>query len=125
MPIQNRDVTAIFRKVADLLETEGENPFRVRAYRGVAGTVSGLSQRVAGLYRDLDIRSMDDLRQTTEKGRLAELKGFGARPRPRFWRRSDDSAVTHRLVKDSEVSFGNQRLPQLYEILCPAVIEAM
>jgi len=38
MPIQNSDVAEIFEKVADLLEIEGENQFRVRAYRGAART---------------------------------------------------------------------------------------
>ena len=33
MPIQNIDVARIFTEIADLLEIEDANPFRVRAYR--------------------------------------------------------------------------------------------
>jgi DNA polymerase (family X) len=40
VPIQNSDVAEIFEKVADLLEIEGENRFRVRAYRDAAWTGS-------------------------------------------------------------------------------------
>jgi DNA polymerase/3'-5' exonuclease PolX len=32
MPIQTSDVVEVFEKVADLLEGEGENRFKVRAY---------------------------------------------------------------------------------------------
>lgn len=40
MPVQNADVAAVFAEIADLLEIQGENPFRVRAYRK-CGTVGG------------------------------------------------------------------------------------
>ena len=49
MPIHNQDIAAIFEKVADLLEIEGANPFRVRAYRNAARVVSGTSQSLADL----------------------------------------------------------------------------
>jgi len=32
MPVQNEDIDAVFDGIADLLEIEAENPFRVRAY---------------------------------------------------------------------------------------------
>ncbi|HHD77479.1 MAG TPA: DNA polymerase/3'-5' exonuclease PolX [Campylobacteraceae bacterium] len=40
--MQNRQVAAIFNELADLLEIEGENPFKVRAYRNAARTIEGL-----------------------------------------------------------------------------------
>ncbi|MFZ0050477.1 MAG: nucleotidyltransferase domain-containing protein, partial [Desulfobaccales bacterium] len=49
MPIHNQDIAEIFEKVADLLEIEGANPFRVRAYRNAARMVSGMSQSLADL----------------------------------------------------------------------------
>jgi DNA polymerase (family 10) len=39
MPIHNADIAAIFEEIADLLEIQGANPFRVRAYRNAARTV--------------------------------------------------------------------------------------
>jgi DNA polymerase (family 10) len=42
MPVHNNDITGIFEEIADFLEIEGANPFRVRAYRNAARTVSGL-----------------------------------------------------------------------------------
>ena len=36
MPIQNAEIAAIFDQTAELLEIEGGNPFRARAYRRAA-----------------------------------------------------------------------------------------
>ncbi|HHH46053.1 MAG TPA: hypothetical protein ENK53_03470, partial [Thiotrichales bacterium] len=38
MPVHNEDIAAIFDEMADLLEIEGDNPYRVRAYRNAART---------------------------------------------------------------------------------------
>ena len=39
MTVHNADVARIFNRLADLLEIEGANPFRVRAYRDAARIV--------------------------------------------------------------------------------------
>jgi DNA polymerase (family 10) len=44
MPVHNADITAIFEEIADLLEIEGANPFRIRAYRNAARTLGDLPQ---------------------------------------------------------------------------------
>ena len=36
MPLHNAEIVEIFNEVADLLEVEGANPFRIRAYRNAA-----------------------------------------------------------------------------------------
>jgi DNA polymerase (family X) len=36
MPVVNRDVARIFNRVADLLEIESANAYRVRAHRNAA-----------------------------------------------------------------------------------------
>jgi DNA polymerase (family 10) len=138
MPVYNSDVAKIFNRVADLLEIEGANPFRVRAYRNAARTISTLSdniadrveagddltemegigddlaakieeivktgdlkqleeieqrtppelaemlnvaglgpKRVQTLYEQLDITSMEELRQAAEAHRIRELEGLG------------------------------------------------
>ena len=51
MPVQNAEIAAMFDQAAELLEIEGENPFRVRAYRRAARVVEGLPQSVASLLR--------------------------------------------------------------------------
>ena len=44
MPVHNADITAIFTEIADLLEIEGANPFRIRAYRNAARILGDLPQ---------------------------------------------------------------------------------
>jgi DNA polymerase (family 10) len=46
MPVHNNDIAAIFEEIADFLEIEGENPFRIRAYRNGARTVTGLGEEL-------------------------------------------------------------------------------
>jgi DNA polymerase (family 10) len=46
MPVHNNDIAAIFDEIADFLEIEGENPFRIRAYRNAARTISGLGSEL-------------------------------------------------------------------------------
>lgn len=40
MPKHNADIAAIFEEIADLLEIQGSNPFRIRAYRNAARVIS-------------------------------------------------------------------------------------
>jgi len=47
MAVHNADIAAAFRRLADLLEIEGSNQFRVRAYRNAAATVEGLPHDAA------------------------------------------------------------------------------
>jgi len=47
--LHNEDVAAAFDEMADLLDIEGENAFRIRAYRRAAQTIRGLSRELASL----------------------------------------------------------------------------
>lgn len=49
MAIDNGRIADTFDELADLLEIEGANPFRVRAYRNAASTVRGHSRAMAEL----------------------------------------------------------------------------
>jgi DNA polymerase (family 10) len=56
MPVQNAEVAAMFDQAAELLEIEGENQFRVRAYRRAARVIEDLPQSIKSLLaagRDL------------------------------------------------------------------------
>lgn len=63
MSVHNADVAAVFDEIADLLEIQGANPFRIRAYRNAARTIQSLGREV---------------RLLVETGRdLTELPGVG------------------------------------------------
>ena len=138
MPVHNADIAAVFDEIADLLEIESANPFRVRAYRNAARTLRDLNRdvtamieqgedvtelpgigedlaskikevvetgtaavleehrknvpatltallkipglgpkRVQALYHKLGIRTLDELRNAAQEGRVKTLQGFG------------------------------------------------
>lgn len=62
MPVHNSDVADIFRRIADLLEIEGANEYRVRSYRQAASTVSNLSRNVAEMVEEgEDLTEIQDI----------------------------------------------------------------
>jgi DNA polymerase (family 10) len=52
MAVHNKEIAERFNRLADLLEVEGANPFRVRAYRNAARVIGGLSPSLADLVAD-------------------------------------------------------------------------
>ncbi len=91
MPIHNHDIADIFEKVADLLEIEGANPFRVRAYRNAARVVSSMSQSLADLAaRGEDLTGLPGvgqdlagkIQEIVKTGDLGLLKELEARTPP-------------------------------------------
>lgn len=49
MPVHNTDISDRFRRLADLLEIEDANPFRIRAYRNAAQTIEDLPKSAADM----------------------------------------------------------------------------
>jgi len=49
MPVHNADIAALFEEIADRLEIQGANPFRIRAYRNAARTLGELPQEARAL----------------------------------------------------------------------------
>ena len=49
MPVHNADIARVFEEIADLLDIQEANPFRVRAYRNAARTVGELQIDLAAL----------------------------------------------------------------------------
>jgi DNA polymerase (family X) len=58
--VTNAEIAATFEQVADLLEYQGGNVFRVRAYRNAARTIDGMVESLAAV-RDDSSRSLTDL----------------------------------------------------------------
>jgi len=52
MTIHNIEMAESFNRLADLLEIQGANPFRIRAYRNAARTLEGLPQSAASLVAE-------------------------------------------------------------------------
>ena len=58
--VTNADIAATFEQVADLLEYQGDNVFRVRAYRNAARTIGAMVESLAAVRTDPG-RSLTDL----------------------------------------------------------------
>ena len=135
--MQNADISRFIGELADLLEIQGANAFRLRAYRNATRTIDGMTEsladmvtagdsleklsgigksvaekietlvstgslpqleelrnevpsgvvdmlridglgpkKVATLFKELSITSLDELKEAAENGQIAELKGF-------------------------------------------------
>lgn len=137
--MKNAEIARLFEELSDLLEIQGANPFRLRAYRNAGRTIDGLTEpiavlaeegakaltalqgigkdlaekiivvcetgelpqlnelreqvppgvvkmlripgigpkKVATLYKELKLETLDQLKAAAENGDVADLKGFG------------------------------------------------
>ena len=85
MPMVNADVAAVFDEIADLLEVQGGNLFRVRAYRNAARTLGELGRSLKTMVEQGE--DLDDLpgigadlagkiREVLDTGRCAQLESL-------------------------------------------------
>jgi DNA polymerase (family 10) len=88
MPIHNNDVADIFNRIADLLDIEEGNPFRIRAYRSAARTISALPRNVSEMVKKSEDLSTlpgigkdlaGKIKEIVETGTLGQLKDLESR----------------------------------------------
>ena len=60
--MKNRELAALFQKMADILECRNDNPFKINAYRKAARIVNDLT---------------DDLEKLVQAGTLQDIPGIG------------------------------------------------
>jgi DNA polymerase (family 10) len=82
-PLENVEIAQALREVADLLDIQGANPFRVRAYRNAARTVDNLTSSLAEMVEaDADLTELPTIgtdlaayiTELVETGRLSVLR---------------------------------------------------
>ena len=97
MPVHNADITAIFTEIADLLEIQAANPFRIRSYRNAARILGDLPQ---------------EARVLMERGEdLTHLPGIG----------NDLAGKINEIVSTGQCSL----LDRLHRELPPAITELL
>ncbi|MEX3971270.1 DNA polymerase/3'-5' exonuclease PolX [Paraburkholderia caribensis] len=114
MPIHNADIAEIFNEIADLLEIQGDNPFRVRAYRNAARSVGEYAKNVRTMIAEgADLKTIpaigDDLAL-----KIREIVATGSCPLLASLRAQLPSAVVALLRVPG---LGPKRVRQLYEQL--------
>ncbi len=58
----NFEVADVFEQIARILESRGENPFKIRAYRNAVRTLENLTEPVSAIH---------------SRGELKKISGFG------------------------------------------------
>src|SRR5438552_1602121 len=77
--MQNPDIARLFDEVADLLEIQDANPFRVRAYRNAARTIRDFPESLADLVRagTKDLTEIPGIGEDLAE-KITEIVGTGA-----------------------------------------------
>ena len=76
LTLHNEDIAAAFDEMADLLAIEGENPFRIRAYRRAAQTIRGLSRELASMHGTEEFEALPGIGADLA-GKIGELLRTG------------------------------------------------
>lgn len=115
MPVQNSEIAQIFYQVADLLEIEGANEFRVRAYRDAARTVATLPRSASEMMEaDEDLEELPGIgadlagkiEEIVETGGLEQLEGLEERVPPELGRMLKISNLGPKRVKKLHEELG-------------------
>jgi len=131
MPVQNADIAAVLEEIADLLEIQGANPFRIRAYRNAARSVGeygrsfssmteageeiphlpGIGEDLAAKIRDIATTGkchlLDELRRQLPPAitELLHLPGLGPKRVSALWHALDVQTLEqlHRAALDGRI----------------------
>ena len=76
MAVHNEDVAAAFDEIADLLDIQGENPFRIRAYRRAAQVVRSLPRDLGELGGEEELDALPGVGADLA-GKIIELRNTG------------------------------------------------
>ncbi|HJV59761.1 MAG TPA: DNA polymerase/3'-5' exonuclease PolX [Albitalea sp.] len=97
MPVRNAEVAAVFGEIADLLEIEGQNTFRVRAYRNAARMLGELGSSVEAMVQEgADLDALPGIGPDLA-GKIAEVVRTGTCPLLQKLRKELPPAVTQLL----------------------------
>jgi DNA polymerase (family X) len=134
MSIHNADIAAIFEEIAELLEIEGDNPFRIRAYRNAARELHALGVPAADMVgRGEDLTELpaigDDLaakiREIIATGRCATLEKLRARFPPTITTLLHLPGIGPKRVKTLYRALDIATIEQLERAACDGKIRAL
>ena len=122
MPVHNSEIAAIFDHVADLLEIEDANRFRVRAYRNAANTIRDQSRSVAEMVAaGEDLSALPDIGEDLA-GKIGEIARTGELP----LLAELSEAVPEAIVEATRIpGIGPKRARALFEALDLSSVEEL
>jgi DNA polymerase (family 10) len=114
MRVHNADIAAIFDEMADRLEIEGANPFRIRAYRNAGRTVRDLPREItAMLDKQEDLTELPGIGKDLA-GKIKEIVATGTTAALEERRKAVPATLTELLRIPG---IGPQRVKALYHEL--------
>ena len=119
--VENIDIARIFEEIADLLEIQGENQFRIRAYRAAARTIETLAVPAASLASE---RRLDELPGIGSDlaGKIATILETGTLP----LLQELTSKTPESLVQMLRIpGLGPKRAKQIYDTLGIKTLDAL
>jgi DNA polymerase (family X) len=121
--MSNHEIAAVFEEIADLLEFQGANPFRVRAYRNAARAIGDLSESATAIVADPN-RSLSDVEGIGKDlaGKVATLVKTGSLPMLEELHREIPQSV---LAILRVPGLGPKRAAQLYHDLKIATLDEL
>lgn len=75
--MENKQVAAVFEEIADLLELQGANAFRIRSYRNAAQSVGNLSERLEKIAEEGQLEEIPDIGKSTAE-KIQEILKTGS-----------------------------------------------
>jgi len=103
MAVKNRDIVQILNEIADLLDIQGSNQFRVRAYRSAALTVGDLNDQVEDLVAaGNDLSGLPDIGEGIAE-KLEEIVETGTLKQLEDLRKEMDPQITELLQLENQI----------------------
>jgi DNA polymerase (family 10) len=122
MPVHNADIAAIFEEIAELLEIQNENPFRIRAYRNAARQVEGMGVALADMVaKDEDLTELPDIGDDLA-AKIKEIVATGQCQALQKLRKQVPPSITELLKIPG---LGPKRVRALYDTLKVKTIEQL
>jgi DNA polymerase (family X) len=124
--MENVEIARVLNEYADVLDIQGENPFRVRSYRNAAQTIEGLSRSVAQLIEEgHDVTELPGIGSSMAE-HIREILNTGSLAALRHVRREFPESLAELLQLEH---LGPKRARRLYEELditsIPQLAEAL
>src|SRR6266699_1531437 len=99
--VTNRQIAEALSSIAELLEYQNSNTYRIQAYRNAARGVLELQEPAVAIFEELGIDTPAKLWWAAHQHRIRKLHGFGIRSEARL-----KAAAGHLLGKTEQTQLG-------------------
>ncbi|MEJ2636011.1 MAG: helix-hairpin-helix domain-containing protein [Calditrichia bacterium] len=121
--LSNEDIAQYLERIAELLEAQGANPHRVRAYRNGANTIRSTGESVVNMVRSNDRKTLENM-QGIGKGLAGTITELVRNGRSNLLDRLEGE-VTPEILFDSIPGLGKELAHRIHEELGIETLEEL